>query len=179
MTRFRGRGKNGDLPVDLGGIVLRGPWKIYAEPREHQTHLLLVDPADVRSATREESAKQARVLARLFESEGYGAELGAGSAWIEVLWTLAIRLESWDRCCRHLRAGLASTGGRRWRGWHDLLARQPRYALRRSFLEATRWGHGVPDGSRFEQGLAWHPASEAMRRPWEAWVAGGSPEPLP
>ena len=177
MTRLRT--KTVETIGGLGGLAVDGPWVEYFGKRSSRTHLQIVPDEDVAPRVRREAALQARQIAEHYRCEGYSEFAGTGPEWIWVLWTLAIRLRSWDSCFRHIRAGLAMRGGGTWRGWFALLGQDPSYALRRSFLLATWHGWGARRGSRYEDGLAWRPLDQENVELWEAWIAGRAPEPEP
>lgn len=168
-----GRTEIRTFDLDLGGYSIEGPWRLWRNRHgDDRCALVEVDPADVPPVHRIEASLQARRLADLMAAEGWGSERSAGPAWISVLWTLALRSGSWEVALRHVRAGLASTGGGRWKGWHSLVGVDPGYCLWRSFLQATRRGWGVPRGRRFDDGLAWNPATPELREKRDRWLAG-------
>ena len=176
-TRRRLGRKRWDL--DLEGYTASGDWHLGKSSGGHSEpwSLVVLEPVDVSIPFAMEAGAQARLVSRHMQAEGYELGAGGGAAWMSALWTIASACESWEITMRHVRAGLASTGGGRWPGWCSLLARDPHYSLRRSFLEATRWGWGIPGGSRFDSGLAWDPQTESLAEAHSEWVQGKGPMP--
>jgi len=164
----------------------RGPRRVRRTPvqrsagRPWATALRALAAGEVAELHQDEAQRQARRYAGAFAREGWQ---GAGAdpvAWEPVLLTLAGRLGGWDQASRVLRAGLASEPkAGTWRGWWPLLAKNPRYALRESFIRAALNGVRVPRGARVEDGPAWRPLSPAAATAWERWQLGQAPEPAP
>ena len=146
------------------------------------------------SLVRREAAVQARWIVGDLRPDGV---IGAGTdplRWISVLSTLvlqpkevltpdgAVKLElgTWDSALRYIRTGLWSIRRPTFEGWRAKLARDPRFALRASFLQSMRQGWGIPGEHRWH---TWNPAwechSEEYLAGWNAWVAGRAPEPDP
>jgi len=166
--RFRDRRARERKPWRDGSS--RAPW------RARLQWAAVLDPVHLREAER-----QARRLADVFRAEGAipGVQHGADPArWVPVLATLAAAA-GWEAAMRLIRAGLASgpSSSGRWEGWRRCLERDPRYALRRTFLEAARWGRRIPRGGRWEDGFAWEPATPELAGERERWLCGDGPPP--
>lgn len=169
--RFRVRGKARRRKV-WRDASSRAPWRARLQwaPVLEDKHLA-------------EAQRQAKHLADAFRAEGAlpNVQHGADPArWVPVLVTLAAAV-GWEATARLLRAGLASgpSSSGRWEGWRRCLERDPRYALRRTFLEAARWGRRIPRGARWEDGFAWEPATPALAGDRERWLSGSGPPPGP
>ena len=163
-----------DWELDLDGYTAAGSWHIGKSRSGDQEpwSLVVLEPAQVSIPYAREAGAQARLISRHMQAEGYELGPSGGAAWVSALWTIATAVGSWEITMRHVRAGLASTGGGRWPGWASLLARDPHYSLRRSYLESTRWGWGIPGGSRFDSGLAWDPQTDSLAEAHADWVQG-------
>ncbi len=182
IPAFAGPQRDGTKKLGTGRKV----WSRGRFGQAFRTHLRPIPAEALRPFEVEEAERQARRIAEALSSEGYGLEPGAKAApWAPVIWTLAARLGGWDIAMRHIRAGLGSVGAGfvGWRGWRGHLARDPRKALRISFVRATAptdcggsWR--VPTGHRAEDGDAWVPLTNELGRAWEEWKAGGV-EPAP
>jgi len=146
------------------------PWKTRLVPAR-------VDQVDVDH--RREAEAQARALAGALTRDGWDGAGADPTAWVPVLLALAGRLGGWDAAMRVLRAARSSTPKAGWAGWDSKLARDPRYALRQSFLRGARDGLNVPRGQRVEDGPAWQPLTPAMAAAWERWQLGRDVEPAP
>ena len=165
----------------------RQVWSRGRYGQAHRTRLREIPRDEVHELDQLEAERQAREIADKLCADGWHLHPGGrAEAWSAVVWTLAARLGGWDVAMRHLRAGLGSVGSSfvGWSGWRGILAKDPRLALRISFIRATAptdcggsWR--VPTGHRGEDGPAWRPATPALASRWEAWQVGEGPEPSP
>ena len=175
--QHRSRGRRKGFELDLGEVIVREGWIVWEGALKNRTRLDLVPAGEVSSVYAREAGAQAKLVAESFKREGYEGR-GTSPVWIDVLWTLAIRLGSWELALRVVRAGLGSGPTPNWCGWRALLAKDPEvYGLRASFLQAARFGWRIPRGNRWEDGLAWDPATPELRGAWELWLGGGGQMP--
>ena len=173
----RSRGRKGGFELDLGEVLITEGWIVWEGALKNRTRLDLVPADDVSNVFAREAGIQAKRVADAFRSEGYEGR-GTSPVWIDVLWTLATRLGSWELAMRVVRAGLGSGPNANWCGWRALLAKDPEiYGLRASFLQAARYGWRIQRGHRWEDGLAWDPATPEVRGAWELWLGGGGEMP--
>jgi len=179
--------REGDSRPRQKGSQARKVWKRGRFGQAHRTRLREIPRKAIHESDQAEAERQARRIADELCADGWHLHRGGKKeSWAPVIWTLAARLGGWDAALRHLRAGLGSVGDRfaGWSGWAEKLGRDPRMALRISFIRATApsdcggsWR--VPTGSRAEDGPAWTPATPALAAQWEKWQLGEGPEPSP
>jgi hypothetical protein len=160
----------------MGDFVISEGWIVWDYPK-NRTRLELVRAEEVSPIYAQEAGIQAARVVKEFQREGYEGR-GTSPAWIDVLWTLAIRLGGWERTMRVIRAGLGSGPNANWCGWRSLLAKDPEiYGLRASFLQAARFGWRIPRGNRWDDGLAWEPGTPELQGAWELWISGRGQAP--
>ena len=178
---------------NLGSSCDREHW-ISFKSRKSATKLHEVPFDQIPSLVRREAAVQARWIVGDLQPDGI---IGAGTdplRWISVLSTLVLQpksvmtpdgqveleLGSWDTALRYIRTGLWSIRRPSFEGWRVKLARDPRFALRASFLQSMRQGWGILGEHRWH---TWNPAwechCEEYLAGWNAWIGGRAPEPDP
>jgi len=183
------RGHQGHLATSYD----RGHWITY-KGRNSATKLEEVTFDEIPALVRKEAAVQARWIVGDLRPDGI---IGAGTdplRWVSVLSTLALQpkqvltpdgqvnleLGTWDTALRYIRTGLWSVRRKGFEGWRVKLARDPRFALRASFLQSMRQGWGILGEHRWH---TWNPAwechSDEYLAGWNAWISGNAPEPDP
>jgi hypothetical protein len=148
---------------------------------------------DLPRLVRKEASFQARAFVMNFVSEGDLPDGGTDPiTWMEVIGTLVcapqeletpdgfrLELGRWDAALRYLRVGMHSHSREGFEGWRKKLSRDPRYALRASFLKHMKLGTGIRGQYRWELAPYWEPQCEEYTEAWKAWLRGDAPEPHP
>lgn len=169
------------------------PWKFYGSRSRPFATLELLHLADIPPIVRREAAAQARWIVARLEQEG---EINQGVdpvRWIQVLSTLVLSPAefetpdgfvlriggSWDSVLRTILVGLSSGARKGFPGWRSMLGKDPRYALRATFLKSMRLGWGVKGEERWRSQQTWRALCPEFRKGWEQWILGNGPEPDP
>ncbi len=168
-------------------------WKFYGPRSRPFAQLELVHLADIPPLVRREAAAQARWIIERLEQEG---EIGQGVdpvRWIQVLATLVLMPaelktpdgfnlvigRSWDSVLRTILCGLSSNARRGFPGWRAMLGKDPRYALRATFLKSMRLGWGIHGEERWRAQQTWRALCPELKPAWDEWILGNGPEPDP
>lgn len=168
-------------------------WKFYGPRSNPFAQLDLIHLADIPPLVRREAAAQARPIVARLEQEG---EIGQGIdpvRWIQVLSTLVLAPAelvtpdgfvlsiggSWDSVLRTIGSGLASNARRGFPGWRSMLGKDPRYALRATFLKSMRLGWGIYGEERWRAQQTWRALCPEFKEAWGEWILGNGPEPDP
>ena len=169
-----------------------GNWISY-RGRKSTTKLVEVEFQDIPELVRREATAQARWIIAELAQDGV---IGAGTdplRWISVLSTLVLapkqvvtpddqvklELGSWDNALRYIRTGFWSIRREGFEGWRVKLCRDPRFALRATFLQSMRQGWGVRGEHRWHTHSPWQASCDELIGPWNRWISGNAPEPDP